>query len=207
MMRPLAFLALTFSFSLVSFSQSNVSRQSVSFHEKCWVLFHPFVAKKALRNTRIVLADVDSLKKTGLIGTDMNGGKLDAFRHAYWMATLANSIGKRKSLRLGKAHEKGNYRAFKKHKFEDTILPDSASCEMDLRNNKTGAELISEKSRFGQKKEIQDIIIDALRAGKLSIIKKDKQGNYLFCDGTFIDTNLWKGKWDIPKCLISSDQN
>ncbi|MDF2437234.1 MAG: hypothetical protein K0Q95_1610 [Bacteroidota bacterium] len=201
-------MIIAFFYSTFSYSQSSLQKfKSVSFSEKCWVIFHPFVAKKAMKKTSMVLSDVDSVKNTGTIGTDMNGGKLDAFRHAYWMATLTNSIGKHKSLKLGKAHEKGNYRTFKKHKLEDSILPDSVSCEMDLMNNKVGADLVGEKKRFGEKKDIQNIVLESLKTGKLSIIKKDKGGNYLYCDGTFIDTNVWGGKWNIPKCLISSDQN
>ena len=46
------------------------------------------------------------------IGDDNNGGALDAFKHAFWMARLTQGIGHRASLSLGKAHEKGNYKAF-----------------------------------------------------------------------------------------------
>lgn len=202
------FLFLFIILSLSLFPQSAFRElRKLSSPEKCWVLFHPFVAKKAFVITKQVLLVVDSLKRTDIIGTDMNGGKLDAFRHAYWMGALTNKIGKKKSLKLGKAHEKGNFIQFKKHQLEDAILPDSVSCCMDLMNNNTGAGLIGGKLAVKEKREIQNIIINAIKSGQLKIIKKDKNGNYLLCDGTFIDMNEWKGKWNIPKCLITSDQN
>lgn len=159
-----------------------------------------------MRITAEVLAVVDSIKRTGVIGTDINGGKLDAFRHAYWMISLTDGIGKRRALKLGKAHERGNYREFKKHRLEDAILPDSVSCLMDLKNNRVGAESIGYCNMFNGAVDYQRIILNVLEEGRLSIIKKDKQGNYLYCDGTFIDTNEWKGKWNIPKCLVASNQ-
>jgi len=179
--------------------------KKLSRPEKCWVYFHPFVAKKAFLTTRQVRADVDSVKRSGIIGTDQNGGKLDAFRHSYWMLSLSLSIGSRKALKLGKAHEKGNYLEFKKHRPEDSILPDSVSSEMDLRNNAAGIASAGNCRTFRSKSEVQNVILKALEHGDLFIIKKDRQGNYLYCDKTFIDMNFWQGKWNIPKCLVASN--
>jgi hypothetical protein len=201
-MKSLFILLIFLPFSL--FAQSDLRKfKMLSRPEKCWVLFHPFKATTSLRITKIVLSDVDSVKKTGTLGSDLNGGKLDAFKHAYWMASLTVTIGKKKSLRLGKAHEKGNWQEFKKHRLEDSILPDSVSSSMDLHNNSAGAGVVIKCENIS-KNIIRERIIDLLKEGKLVIIKKDDQGNYLYCDGTFIDTNKWKGKWDIPKCLIPS---
>jgi hypothetical protein len=202
-MKNLFILLIFLPFGL--FAQSDFKKfKKLSRPEKCWVLSHPFKAKTSLRITKIVLSDVDSIKKTEILGEDLNGGKLDAFKHAYWMASLTFSIGKKKSLRLGKAHEKGNWQEFKKHRLEDSILPDSVSSTMDLHNNSAGAGSVTRCENIS-KDIIQKRIIDLLKEGKLLIIKKDNQGNYLYCDGTFIDTNKWKGKWDIPKCLVGSD--
>jgi hypothetical protein len=174
--------------------------------EKIWVLTHPFVAKKSFRITKQILVVVDSIKKTRIIGTDGNGGQLDAFRHAYWMASLAGKIGERRSLKLGIAHEKGNYIQFKKHKLEDAILPDSISCAMDLFNNKQGG-LIGLENKNKSCVEIQKSVQNALMKGDLKIIKKDEYLNYLNCDGDVIDLKRWNGKWNIPKCLITSNIN
>ena len=64
-----------------------------------------------------------------------NSGQVDAFRHAFWMANLTKEIGWRRAKRLGLAHEKGNYKAYKKRKSEDGEIPDKMSSEMDLFNN------------------------------------------------------------------------
>jgi hypothetical protein len=120
------------------------------------------------------------------------------------MANLTVGIGGKRALKLGKAHERGNYLDFKKGKLEDSILPDSVSTAMDLHNNRIGAESITDPDL--QSIQLKERAFRLIETGKLLIIKKDKQGNYLYCDGTFIDTNVWYGKWDIPKCLIASDK-
>lgn len=195
---------LIFFSSLSLFSQSTIKQfKKLSRPEKCWVFMHPLKVTKALRITRIVLSDVDSIKNAGVVGVDLNGGKLDAFKHAYWMAFLTKEIGSKKALKLGCAHEKGNKLDFKKHKLEDSILPDSVSSAMDLHNNKAGAEAVKKCERIS-KDVIQKRVFDLLWKGKLMIIRKDEPGNYLYCDGTFIDMNKWSGKWDIPKCLVTS---
>lgn len=175
--------------------------------EKKWVLAHPFVAKKAFHTTLQVQQDVDSLKQLGILGADLNGGKLDAFKHAYWMASLSLKIGSRKALKLGAAHEKGNYLQFKKHELEDAILPDLASSTMDLHNNEAGIAAMGNCHTFRTRKELQSKIIQAIERGDMRIVKKDKEGNYLNCDGSPIDWKSWAGKWDIPKCLVASNQD
>jgi hypothetical protein len=201
------FTLIILSFSSSLFSQSRLKQfKQLSRPEKFWVAAHPFVAKKAFRITKQVLSDVDSIKRMGLIGSDLNGGKLDAFKHAYWMASLKLEIGSKKALKLGCAHEKGNKLSFKKHKLEDSILPDSISSEMDFNNNRVGASAVKECEEI-TRNTLQTRIMALLNEGKLQIIKKDKQGNYLYCDGTFIDTNEWKRKWNVPKCLIPSNLN
>jgi hypothetical protein len=194
-------------FSSPVFSQSH-HLPKVSRPEKFWALTHPFIAKKAIRITKEVQVDVDSIKKTGEVGTDNNGGSLDAVKHAYWMTALTIEIGKRKALKLGKAHEKGNYLQYKKNIMEDVSLPDSVSSAMDLKNNEAGAEIGAEIRRT--KRNFEDNImsndVDYLKEGKLFVIKKDKLGNFLYCDDTFINMNDWAGRWGIPKCLIASNQ-
>ncbi len=175
----------------------------ISRPEKIWVLMHPFSSKKAFNITKNVLIIVDSIKAIGIIGCDINGGKLDAFKHAYWMANLSKSIGNKKAKSLGIAHEKGNKLQFKKQKTEDRILPDSISCEMDLFNNIQGIE-IGTNSQNMNLKEMQLATLDTLKNGKLRVLKKDNNGNYLTSQNTLINLNDWFGKWNIPKCLEPS---
>ena len=83
------------------------------------------------------------MQVNSVVGKDNNGGKLDAFKHSYWMARLTQGIGKRAAFRLGKAHEKGNYQTYQRRRLEDGLLPDKPSTDMDLYNNNIGY-----KSRF-----------------------------------------------------------
>src|ERR1043165_4574328 len=167
-------------FMIISGSLSAQSSfRKLSAPEKCWVLFHPFKAIKARKTTRAVMIVVDSVKQSGLIGVDGNGGKLDAFRHAYWMANLACSIGKKQSRKLGKAHEKGNYRQFRKHVLEDSALPDSVSCEMDLKNNDAGIKIAASDRFCLVYTDLKKEVLEALKNGELFIIRKDPSGTYL----------------------------
>ncbi len=196
------FFFLLFSFSI--YSQSKFSK--LSRPEKIWVFAHPFVAKKAMLASKHVLMVTDSISKLGIIGNDNNGGRLDAFKHSYWMVYLSFKIGCRKALKLGKAHEKGNYQQWKRKMLEDSILPDSVSSEMDLKNNKEGIRIYKDCKHIHFKAELIDKTLQELAEGKLYIIKKDSNKNYLTCDSQLIRLDEWKGKWSIPKCLIASSQ-
>lgn len=172
--------------------------------EKCWVMRHPFIAKKAFIKTQDVLKITDSIAKTTVLDGDKNGGQVDAFRHAYWMALLSKHFGRHKALRLGRAHEKGNHIDYKKHRLEEGTHPDKVSSDMDLYNNIGGAALEND-NKTATDKELQTLVINAIKAGKMKIIKKDSHGNFLDKDNTIIPADSLKGKWENGKCLINSD--
>ena len=185
-------------------SQSNFkSFFKLSGPKKTWVLFHPFKATKALKISQEARKVSDSIKKTNLLDGDAAGGQVDAFRHAYWMARLHQEIGESAARSLGKAHEKENYITFKKLKLEDGFVPDEISSKMDLYNNEQGLKLISKDSDVS-KKGLIFRVVNAIRKGNMKIIKKDKKGNFLTCDGTFISKESLIGKWKNNKCLLSS---
>lgn len=173
---------------------------SLSSPEKWWVIWHPFKAKKALTASLSTLEVTDSIKKTGLIGTDINGGQLDAFKHTYWMVVLSNSIGPKAAISLGKAHEKGNYNTFKKGGKEDGYLPDKASSDMDLYNNQAGIDLYHQHVEESDNIMIQ-LVLDALYRGELRMIKKEGS-HFLNCNGFTIDPSHLIGTWENEKCLI-----
>jgi hypothetical protein len=201
----LFFILLFFQFFSIR-SQSLVSKFArISRPEKCWVMAHPFVAKRAFKATIRSYFITDSIKNTGTIGTDMSGGKLDAFKHAYWMACVAKAIGGKKALKLGKAHEKGNKIQFKKHQLEDKILPDSISSVMDLHNNEQGVAVAKDHQLSEQ--QLKNKLLELLKQGRLACIRKNPQGNYLTCNGELIDLHQWFGKWGIPKCIVPSNLN
>lgn len=188
------------------YSQSAVkSFFDLSTPEKCWVIFHPFKAKKALKITREALAVTDSVIKANILGRDLNGGRADAFKHSYWLARLTQEIGVKAALKLGKAHEKGNYQFYKKGKKEDGFLPDKPSSEMDLYNNDAGSA-IARNNLQASKTEMAGLIISAIQSGKMKILKKDSKGNFLTCSGKIINKEDLKGKWENEKCLVNSDK-
>ena len=179
------------------------SYKKLSKPEKSWLLFHPLKAKKAFLISKEAVEVKDSISNFGSIGKDNNGGRLDAFKHSYWMARLSQGIGKRAALKLGKAHEKGNYLTFKKQKLEDSYVPDKASSTMDLYNNNFGLVLGYTNKKASKKKIIQQILL-ALKKGELRILSKDTSGRFLDCKGFVIPKDSLKLRWVNRKCLMLS---
>lgn len=192
-------------FSHIAHSQTDLkSFFELSAPKRSWVLLHSLKAKKAYEISVEVTRIADSISKTNLLDGDGSGGQVDAFRHAYWMARLRQEIGKSAAKSLGKAHEKENYLMFKNQKLEDGFLPDGISSEMDLYNNNQGLLLIKKNSDISKTGLIYRII-NAIHEGKMKIIKKDKNGRFLTCDGTQISPDSLKGKWKNNKCLVDSN--
>lgn len=198
-------ILLFFIISMISNAQSNPKGFfDLSGPKKIWVLFHPFKAKKAYRISQEANRVSDSIKKTNLLDGDASGGQVDAFRHAYWMARLRQEVGKSAARSLGKAHERENYQTFKKNQLEDGIVPDEISSIMDLHNNEEGLKLIVKRSEISQQSLIYTVL-NAIQEGKMKIIKKNKKGDYLTCEGEIIPPESLQGKWQNNKCLINSN--
>jgi hypothetical protein len=176
----------------------------LSCPKKVWVLLHPFKAVKSLEISKEANRVADSIKKTNLLDGDASGGQVDAFRHAYWMARLQQKIGKRAARALGKAHEKTNYQQYKNRLLEDGEAPDKVSSDMDLYNNEIGLSL-TQKGISHPKDGLIYTIVNAILAGKLKVIKKDTNRNYLSCDDKLITQKELKGKWKNNKCLMNSN--
>lgn len=174
--------------------------------EKCWVLAHPFKAKKAFFISKGAKHLADSIKNTNLLDGDANGGQVDAFRHSFWMAVLSKEIGITAARKLGEQHEKGNYIYYKKNKNEDGTIPDKISSTMDLKNNEKGINIFKE-NKEKSKKEIELIIIKKIKTGELFIIKKNEKGNFIDCAGIIISKKELNGKWENNKCLVFSNGN
>ncbi|HET6990009.1 MAG TPA: hypothetical protein VFJ43_01745, partial [Bacteroidia bacterium] len=148
----------------------------------------------------------DSLQKNGIL-KDGNGGQLDAFRHAYWMALLTQKIPSRKAEKLGKVHEKGNYQDWKKGKEEDSLRADSMMCVMDLKNNRSGIEIGKSyrNDTAANKISLESQVLKAVKSGKLVIIKKNAAGQAIDENGRIIVLSQYNRKWFIPKILVRSD--
>jgi len=182
----------------------NSHYKKLSGPEKCWVILHPFIAKKAYRFSVQAREASKELLSDPLFDGDENGGQVDAFRHSFWMALLAQNIGWKRARSLGKAHEKGNYQSFKKGEFEEGQLADSAGSAMDLYNNAVGLE-IGRSGKAVPVEELKRAVRDSVLAGKMQVIRKNAAGVALDCEGHAIDTAQYKNQWNIPKCLVGSD--
>ncbi len=170
--------------------------------EKCWVFQHLFTAGKAYKMVKEARLCTDEILKDSLLDQFPNGGQADAFRHTYWMARTTQKIGDKKALSLGKAHEKGNYKDFKKGRMEDGFRTDSVSCVMDLLNNNSGIQtgnMMKDSSAFF----VLNYIIDLVKSGKLVILKRNKKGELLNCDGLKVETTE---AWYLPYCIVPSNQ-
>jgi hypothetical protein len=197
-------IVLIFFVSTTVFSQkSNWKKfRELSGPEKCWVILHPFVAKKALIVTEEARGATKEIMQEKLLKGNGNGGQVDAFRHAFWMANLTLNIGSNKSKRLGNAHEKGNYKKYKKSKLEDGVIPDKVSSEMDYFNNEVGIDIGEMTTDF----DLKGTVVEAVKSGKCKIIKTDEFGAFLDLDGKIIPVEQSKGKWENDKCLVDSNQ-
>lgn len=192
---------LVFGVNSFVYSQSKFkSFKKLSCPEKWWVVWHPFVAKKAFAVSQLARQKTDSIKQNNILKGKGNGDQVDAFRHTFWMAKLTNEIGWRRAKRLGKAHEKGNYKTYKKRRLEDGAVPDKISSEMDFFNNKVGIELGKNTDE-----NLIEKVVDLVKTGKCKMIKTDATGNYLDCNGNILLKEDLKGKWENDKCLVWSD--
>ncbi|MGZ4040813.1 MAG: DUF6973 domain-containing protein [Bacteroidia bacterium] len=192
---------LPFVLAFTSFSQ-NFS--SLSKYEKRWAYFHPFAAIKVKNHKDEMLAVYKEVKEQKALDVFENGGQLDAFRHVFSMAYLSKFVSTKKLRKLGKAHEKGNYLQYLKDESENGELPDSLSCVMDLQNNDVGLSLNKEVKKLSIG-EVRQKVIDLIKAGNATIIKRNADGLYVDCNNnTIIPGKMYK-KWYWPKCLIPSN--
>src|SRR6478609_8317397 len=106
-MRVLFFILL---FSFVLDTSSQVPKPS--FAEFTWSIFHPVAAIKVKKITRRANQMLPEFNIEKTLDPYSAGGKADAFRHVYFMALYAQKIKPKKLVKLGKAHEKSNYRQF-----------------------------------------------------------------------------------------------
>lgn len=183
------------------FAQQKTRSSQLSSPEKRWAFFHPFAALKVKKLSGKAFAIVEDVKNKRLLDNYESGGQLDAFRHAFTMALLAQKIPVRKLRKLGEAHEKGNYLSFKKGKLEDSERSDSLACVMDLQNNELGFETgLSAKEISSD--SLKNLVILKIKSGKASYIKRNEAGNYTDCSGKEIVLAEWRNRWFVPKCLI-----
>ena len=150
---------------LMFFAEKGYAKTKVSGPELWWAMAHPFIATKAKKISERAIYLTDSIEKIGLL-KDRSGGQLDAFKHAIWMALLAQSVNPKKAKKLGRAHEKYNYKMYHKSRGGG----DSAASKMDLWNNEVGLNIGSSFPDISENKLIE-IVITAIKHGEMKFIK------------------------------------
>jgi hypothetical protein len=194
-----------FIFIITFFISSGILNGQKPFKEEVfWSIWHPVTALKVKKMYSKVYAIYDQPNTKLALDNFNNGGKLDAFRHVFFMAAFSQKIKIKKIKKLGIAHEKGNYRQFKKHQNEEGERPDSLSNVMDLINNDVGLKIGLAYKDLSLEK-LKELVIWKIKTGNAAIIKRNKQGLYVECDDKIIDMQLYKGKWFVPKCLVPSN--
>ncbi len=181
------------------------SQHDISKYEIRWAFFHPFAVVKIkgrLKKAMIVYREIKDSKQ--LDGFE-SGGTLDAFRHSFSMAYLAQKIRVKKLRKLGIAHEKGNKRKFEKNKLEEGERADSLACEMDLRNNELGF-LVGNNYKKLKIDELKLEMLSQIKQGNAWILKKNDKNEYVSCENELIIVNNYKNQWFLPKCLIRSNE-
>jgi len=176
-----------------------VNLKAISLPEFKWAVLHPIAAlkvKKIKRNCDKYYQD-SSLKFQ--LDRFENGGKLDAFRHVFYMSAFSQHIKTKKLRKLGEAHEKGNYRQFLKGGKEHGELPDSLGSVMDLKNNEIAFKL-STKTNYLRLEELKNEVIALIKNNGVYFILRDENGNYLNCERQVIRI---ANKWQNDKCLVT----
>jgi hypothetical protein len=176
-----------------------------SWNEKWWAIWHPFAALKVKKITKHCFVIYNRPQTVTMLDKYENGGKLDCYRHMFFMAAYSQKVRSRKIRKLGIRHEKGNYKQFLKKRTEEGEIPDSLSTVMDLRNNEIGIAL-GNNNKDIMLEELSRVVINEINNGKGWIIKRKKSGAFTDCSGNEIDLKKFTGVWNVPKCLIPSDQ-
>jgi hypothetical protein len=171
---------------------------------KLWAISHPIAAlkiKKINKQCLLLYANKDVKQK---LDSFSSGGKLDAFRHIFFMAAFQQKVKTKKLRKLGIAHENQNYRQFLQGESNSSFRHDSLSMIMDLNNNEIAF------SEFATSKQIaldslKEHVIQLILQGKALILKRNRKGDALSCEGSVIKTDKLNASWQLPYCLVKSD--
>lgn len=176
--------------------------RSMSCKNKVWAIRNVSSLKKALVISNEVLNTMDSLYRENLFETNSEGSRLDAFRHIYWMYSLASEIGIEKSRRIGLIYEDYNQYVFSVRSCSGY---DFAGRLMDEYNNELGLYLFS-KMRVREKEEVFEEIMNLISRGCARIVAKDKLQRSLDVNDNVIPESEWKSQWNNNRCLIKSNK-
>lgn len=192
-------LAAVFNLQLMQAQQGAAANPNL-----LWALSHPMASVKvnSIYKKQQFIYKKEELKM--VLDSFGDCGKLDAFRHVYFMAAFAQKIKVKKLRRLGIAHEEENYREFLKGEADAEFRHDSLSMVMDLYNNELGFQTGLAFPEL-EPEALKMKVIEKIQAGEALIAKRNLQGTFLDCEGNRLSMKDYSGKWFVPKCLIRSD--
>ena len=180
-------------------------KQGKGKNERSWAIFHPIAAIKVKKiyNQGLLIYN-NRLEYQKYLDTFNSGGKLDAFKHAFFMAAFAQKVGVNKLRKLGCAHEKDNYSQYLKLRDKLIELPDSMSTVMDLKNNEIGLN-IGAKNKNISLSDIKVKVIDKIKTGKCFILKRNSSGIFVDCNNNILEFNKFPSSWGNLKCIVATD--
>ncbi len=171
---------------------------------KLWAIAHPiasFKIKKINKHCLLVYAQKDIKEK---LDSFSSGGKLDAFRHIFFMAAFQQKVKIRTLRKLGIAHENENYRQFLKGESNSIFRHDSLSMIMDLNNNEIAFSEFAASNQIALD-SLKETVIQLILEGKAFILKRNLKGQLLDCDGNVVLMEGLNTRWYNPYCLVKSD--
>ncbi|MCK5537618.1 MAG: hypothetical protein KAI79_12380 [Bacteroidales bacterium] len=186
--------------------QNGVLKEFKEMHnaERFFAIRYPKSAIEAFKLSKLAQKKTSEIKTDIDLDADDNGGQVDAFRHAYWMAILTIRIGEKKARKLGLAHEKSNSKDYERLKLEEGMIPDFKASFMDLKNNEEGIRIGLQYPESDEENLIP-IIKKEILEGRLWKLKKDSAGNYYDYFNKLIPFEKWHGKWMNDKTLVPSN--
>lgn len=169
-----------------------------------WGVSHPFAAVKIQKIHRRCLVLYNQKDLVMRLDSFGSGGKLDAFRHVFFMSAFRQKVSTKKLRKLGRAHENKNYRQFLHGEAKNEWRHDSLSMVMDLYNNELAFSLKTDPTTTSLE-ELKELVIQHILNGKALIVKRNRKGQLLKCDNSILNPEDLGEAWFIPKCMVNSD--
>lgn len=193
---------LLFSFAQTEAQNKKMILRSMSFKDKMWAVGNINSINKALEVSQQTLATMDSLRSSGTFENISEGSRFDAFRHVFWMYSLASEIGVSKARRIGVIYENYNRYTYELYKGDGH---DKAGRQMDEYNNEVGLHLFSKVGKR-ERSFVLDCVTDLISKGQVKIVAKDSLKRSLNRAGEVIPDSLWRKSWENERYLIDSNK-
>lgn len=178
---------------------------SQGFEELVWATLHPRAAIKVNKLKQNADPVYNRYVKLAIPDSFSSGGKLDAFRHVFYMSVFTQAIKANTIKKLGKAHERKNIRAAKKRKLEDGEIASLVASEMDLFNNELGISIGPVNKQLSLE-ALAELAINAIERGEARILLRNCKGQYQTCEALSKSLKTVTTLAAQAPCLVPSNQ-